>query len=108
MILIKFIYGTPTAGGGIHQPIRTINLDTVDCLTCIILAIRYLVNPMSNNFFTFLVLLDSFSFFDCAEKGRPNRLPGARTLSNDALVRCDIKLRSISADNPNANAITLD
>ena len=33
MILIKFIYGTPTAGGGIHQPIRTINLDTVDCLT---------------------------------------------------------------------------
>ena len=64
--------------------------------------------PHVQQFFTFLVLLDSFNFFDCAEKGRPNRLPVARTLSNDALVRCDIKLRSISADNPNANAITLD
>ena len=53
------------------------------------------------------MFLDSFSFLDCAANGRPNRLPDALTLSNDALVRCDIRLRSISADSPNANAITL-
>ena len=72
-----------------------------------IFAIRYLVNPISNNSLTFFVFLDSFSFLDCAANGRPNRLPDALTLSNDALVRCDIRLRSISADSPNANAITL-
>lgn len=77
------------------------------CLTPMILAIQYLVNPISNKSLTFFVFLDSFSFLDCAANGRPNFLPVARILSNDALVRCDIRLRSISADKPNANAITL-
>ena len=47
------------------------------------------------------------NFFDCAAKGLPNFLPLALILSKDAFVRCDIRFRSISADKPNANAITL-
>lgn len=81
--------------------------DTVDGDTDIIFAILYFVNPVSNQFLIFLVFRDSFNFFDCAEKGRPNRLPVALILSNEAFVLCDIKFRSISADKPKANAITL-
>ena len=90
-----------------YHPILSINLDKVVCLTPMIFAIRYLVKPASSQILTFFVFRDSFNFFDCAANGRPNRLPDALTLSNDALVRCDIRLRSISADSPNANAITL-
>ena len=84
------------------------NLDTVVCFTCMIFTIRYIVKPISNNSLTFFVFLYNFSFLDCAEKGRPNLLPFDLTFSKEALVRCDIKLRSISADKPNANAITFD
>ena len=90
-----------------HHPIRFIKFDTVAGDTSIIFAIRYLVKPASSQILTFFVFRDSFNFFDCAANGRPNFLPVARILSNDALVRCDIRLRSISADSPNANAITL-
>ena len=68
------------------------------CFTCMIFTIRYLGKPISNNSLTFLVFLDNFNFLDCAEKGRPKRFPFDLTFSNDAFVRCDIKLRSISAD----------
>ena len=83
------------------------NLDTVERLTSIIFTILYLLTPIFNNCFTFFAFLDNFIFFDCADNGRPNFLPVALILSNEAFVRCDIKFRSISADNQNAKAITL-
>ena len=70
-----------------HHPIRLIKCDTVAGDTDIILAIRYFVIPESSQPFIFFVFLDSFSFFDWAENGRPSLLPVARTLSNEALVR---------------------
>ena len=72
--------------------------DTVAGDTDIIFAILYLVMPVSNQFLIFFVLRDNFNFFDWAAKERPNLLPVARILSRDALVRCDIKFLSISAD----------
>lgn len=63
--------------------------------------------PWSNKSFILAEFFESFNFFDWAEKGRPNFLPVARILSNEDFVRWLIKLRSISADNPKAKAITL-
>lgn len=53
-----------------HHPIRWIKFETVDGDTDIIFAMRYFVNPVSNQFLIFLVFRDSFNFFDCAENGR--------------------------------------
>lgn len=77
-----------------YQPMRFMKFDTVAGDTDIIFAIRYFVNPASNQCLTFFVFRDSFNFLDCAAKGRPNLLPVARILSRYAFVRCDIKLRS--------------
>lgn len=90
-----------------HHPMRFMKFDTVAGDTDIIFAILYLVIPVSNQCLIFFVFRDNFNFFDCAENGLPNLFPVALMLSNEALVRCDIKFLSISAESPKANAITL-
>ena len=55
---------------------RSIKFDTVAGDTDIIFAIRYFVNPASNQFLIFFAFLDSFNFFDCAECGGATKSGG--------------------------------
>lgn len=64
--------------------------------------------PLSSKFLIFLAFLESFSFFDSAENGRPSFLPDALMFASDDFVRWEIRFRSISAAKPKAKARTLD
>ena len=64
--------------------------------------------PLASKFCTFLAFLDSLSFFDSAENGRPSFLPDALRLARDDLVLWEIKFLSISVARLKAKAKTLD